>query len=97
MASSLLNGDGRLAATAERLGQARIIVHDLREDTLPTAVDGPADATLVETIDITTGGFLNDVRWETFPNATATLGAFTTANNLAPIGPGPTTNINLQP
>lgn len=96
-ADSLLNGEGRLAATAERLGQARIIVHDLREDTVAAPVDGPADATLVETIDITSGGFLNDARWETFPAATAGIGAFTTAANLAPIGPGPTTNINLQP
>lgn len=96
-ADSLLNGDGRLAATAERLGQARIVVHDLREDTLAAPVDGPCDATLVETIDITRGGFLNDARWETFPAATAGIGAFTTADNLTPIGPGPTTNINLQP
>jgi hypothetical protein len=97
MADSLLNGDGRLAATAERLGQARVIIHDLREDTLTAPVDGPCDATLVETIDITRAGFLNDSRWETFPALTAGIGAFTTADNLTSIGPGPTQNINLQP
>lgn len=86
-----------LFAPAPRLGLAEVVVHDLREDTVPAPVDGPCDATLTETIDITSGGFLNDPRWETFPAATASIGVFTTAANLAPIGPGPTTNINLQP
>lgn len=95
--SSNLNGPGVLRASAERLGLARMNLSDFQEDTFTAPVDGPADATLVETIDITTGGFLNDSRWETYPAATASIGVFNTADNLSPIGPGPTTNINLQP
>ena len=94
---SLLNSSAGLFATAERLGLARVNLSDLRTDTFQTAVDGPADATLVETIDITRASFLNDVRWETYPAATASIGVFQTADNLTPIGPGPTANINLQP
>lgn len=97
MASSLLNGPGGLFATAERMGLPRVNLADYPEDTYTPPVDGPADATLVETIDITRAGFLNDTRWETFPAATASIGAFTLADNLTPIGPGPTTNIPLQP
>lgn len=84
-------------APPHRLGLADVVLYDLQEDTVAAPADGPCDATLVETIDITSGGFTNDVRWETFPAATASIGVFTTAANLAPIGPGPTTNINLQP
>jgi hypothetical protein len=97
LASSLIGAGTVLWAPAPRLGLAQVIVHDLREDTLPTAVDGPADATLTETVDITRASFLNDIRWETAPAATASLGVFITADNQTPIGPGPTTNINLQP
>lgn len=95
--SSLLNGTTILFAPAERQGLARVNLTCLPEDAYTPPVDGPADATLVETIDITRAGFLNDVRWETFPADTAEIGVFTTADNLTPIGPGPTSNINLQP
>jgi hypothetical protein len=84
-----------LWAPAERLGLAQVILHDLRQETMPAAVDGPADATLVETIDITRASFLNDERWKLYDGGGATV--FSTADNLTPIGPGPTTNINLQP
>lgn len=84
-----------LFAPAPRLGLARVIVHDLRTDTVTSPVDGPADATLVETIDITRAAFLNDDRWGTFPGAS--LGVFITADSQTPIGAGPTTSINLQP
>jgi hypothetical protein len=83
-----------LWAPAERLGLARIILTDSHEETMPTAEDGPADATLVEPIDITRAGFLNDARWHLFDGAATT---FITADNLTPIGPGPTVNINLEP
>lgn len=95
-ASSIIGPGTVLWAPAEKVGQARIFLADHREDIIPTVVDGPADAVLQETVDITKAGFLNDIRWETAPAATAPLGVFTTAANLAPIGPGPTTNINLQ-
>jgi hypothetical protein len=97
MASSLLGAGVVLWAPAERIGLARVNLSDFQEDALAPPVDGPADAILVETIDITSAGFLNDTRWETFPAVTASLGPFTTAANLVPIGPGPTVNINLQP
>lgn len=95
--SSLLNGTTILFAPAERQGLARVNLTYLPEDAYTPPVDGPADAALVETIDITRAGFLNDVRWKTFPADTAEIGVFTTADNLTPIGPGPTSNINLQP
>jgi len=84
-----------LWAPAWRVGLAQVILHDLRTETMPAAVDGPADATLVETIDITRASFLNDERWKLYDGGGATV--FETADNLTPIGPGPTTNINLQP
>jgi len=93
--SSLLN-TAALFASAERMGLARLDLVDAQEDTFTAPEDGPADAVLVETIDITTGGFLNDLRWETYPADTATIGVFTTADNSAPIGDGGTTNISLQ-
>ena len=63
-------------------------------DNLPSPTDYLTTAVLVETIAITAGGFLNDARWKTYPGIGATV--FTTANNLAPIGPGPTTPVKLD-
>lgn len=93
--SSLLNM-ASLFASAARMGLARTDLVDAQTDTYTAPTDGPADATLVETIDITTGGFLNDDRWRTYPGTGASLGTFTTADNSTPIGSGGTTNINLQ-
>lgn len=84
-----------LWSSAERQGIARIELTDHPADTLPDPTDGPADATLVEPIDITRAAFLNDSRWVLYPPGLATT--FITADNLTPIGPGPTTNINLEP
>lgn len=82
-----------LWASAERLGIARINLTDSHQETMPAPVDGPADATLEEPIDITRAAFLNDTRWKLFPGTTV----FITADNLTPIGPGTPININLQP
>lgn len=81
-----------LWSPAERQGIAQIILGNSQADTLPDPVDGPCNATLVETIDITKASFLNDPRWEMFPGTIT----FQTASNLAPIGPGPTTHITLE-
>jgi len=83
-----------LWAPAERLGLARVELSDARLDTLLQPVSGPGDATLVEPIDITKAGFLNDARWHLFDGSPTT---FIVADNLVPIGPGPTININLEP
>lgn len=66
-ATAVLGPSTVLFTTAERLGLARVNLTDSQQDTMPTAVDGPADATLVETIDITRAAFLNDSRWRTYP------------------------------
>lgn len=91
--SSVL-GQNVLWAPAERLGQAHIELSDFQTETMPAAADGPADATLVEPIDITRAGFLNDSRWGLYDGI---VQSFITADNLTPIGAGPTTNINLEP
>jgi hypothetical protein len=93
-ATSVLGVGTVLWAPPERVGLAHFELSEFAEDTMPTAVDGPADAILSEPIDITRASFLNDVRWQTF-GGIATV--FMTADNLTPIGPGPTTNISLQP
>lgn len=95
-----------LFAPADRLGLASITLRDHHaEDVLPE-VYVPGTATyespisdfgtgfLVETIDITRGAFLNDVRWKTFPNTDALV--FRTLDNATPVGPGPTTQVQLS-
>lgn len=70
-----------LWATAERLGLARTNLSGWsNEDTWPgPAVDGPADATLVETIDIDRAAFLNDLRWLTSPGDLTATSLFSTS------------------
>jgi hypothetical protein len=93
--ASVLNDSADvLFATAERLGQARINLGDFREDTWGGATDGPADATLQETFDQTKVSLLNVDDWVLYDGVNP---SFICADNLAPIGPGATTNINLQP
>jgi hypothetical protein len=87
-------GTSVLWATAERLGQAHINLTDHQADTLVVGTTGPAEATLVEPIDITRAAFLNDSRWRLFGGLPIT---FICAENLTPIGPGPTTTVVLEP
>jgi hypothetical protein len=82
-------GGGILSGRALRLGLPAIALTDLQTDQFSTAEDGPAEGLLSEPIDITRASFLNDARWRTFPGIGASLGAFTTADNGTPIGPGP--------
>ena len=66
--TTLLNdADKVLYATAERLGLFRANLVDTQAETMPTAVDGPADAELVETIDANKAGFLNVPGYTLFP------------------------------
>jgi len=62
----------------------------------PTDDDNSAVGTLVEPIDITRAGFLNDGRWRTYPPGVGQT-TFTTASNLTSIGPGPTDSFTLEP
>jgi hypothetical protein len=95
--SSVLGGNTAgnvLWAPADRLGLAHVSLADLREDTLPTAVDGPADAILQETFDQSRVSLLNVDDWVLFDGVGT---SFATADNLTPIPAGTTTNVNLQP
>lgn len=91
----LLCGSSVLFADFDRLGGFRFDFGDLREDTLPTAVDSNATATLTETLDPTRVARLNREEWPLFDNVTTT--PFILADNLTPIPPGGTTVIVLQP
>lgn len=95
--SEIGRSGGILNGPAHLLGHAVMALENRVADTLPEAVDGPATATLVETVDITRASFLNDDRWRTHPGTGATLGPFILADNLTYIGPGPTVTIQLQP
>lgn len=83
---SLLGAPGVvLWAPADRLGQARVELGDMRADTLPTPIDGLTEMTLFEPIDTSRGGFLNDARWHLYDGSPTT---FSTYDNLTPAGPG---------
>jgi len=94
---------GVLYAPAEHMGEVRLTLADLRQETMPAPVDGPSTGILEEPIDILKGGFLNDPRWGLAdgvlpdPSLGTYPAAFHTIDNLTPVGPGSTTNITLQP
>jgi len=90
---SLLN-EATIWTPAERQGLARMNLADSEADTLLPPISGPATSTMREPIDITRAAFLNDNRWQLF-GGTATV--FITAENLTPIGPGPTIVRTLEP
>ncbi len=105
--SSVLSSGFILWTPAEKLGLFKSRLSNLGlEDVLPKIYDSstgqlespigdnPAIATLSETIDITRASFLNDSRWKTFPGTGAAV--FMTADNMTPIGSGPTTIRSLS-
>ena len=92
-----LNSSAVLWAGFPRLVDARFDLTNLFDDTLPTPVDGPCDATLTEQWDPDFISLLNNTNWKLFDNAGNPPAYFITANNLAPIPPGSTVTINLQP
>lgn len=66
--TTLLNDtDNVLFASAERLGLFRANLTDTQTETMNAVVDGPADAELVETVDINRAGFLNVPKYTLFP------------------------------
>jgi hypothetical protein len=81
-----------------RLSEVRFEFEVRHEDAVPQAVDGPATATLTETFDPSYVAYLNNPGWALFDGVTSTTPPmFICANNLAPIPPGSTTVIVLQP
>ena len=93
--ASVLGDNGNvLWATADRLGLAHMNLGDFHTESMPQAVDGPADAVLQETHDQSRVSLLNVDDWVLFDGVGT---PFATADNLTPIPAGTTTNINLQP
>lgn len=88
-------GNAVLWAPFDKLLGASINLEDHPSDTLGPYSDGPATATLEEPLDITFLSLLNNSFWTLFDGVGT---PFITANNLAPIPPGPPpTVIVLQP
>lgn len=77
-----------------RLSEAQFNLEQAEDETMPQAVDGPADATLFEPLNPSFVSYLGDFSKVLFDGINP---SFTLTNNLAPIPPGATTNINLQP
>ena len=96
-AVTTLNSTAALWAKFPRLMEATMTLSDFLEDAMPAATDGPCDATLQETWDLDYVSLLNADTWKLFDNAGEPPVYFKTADNLAPVPAGSTTNINLQP
>jgi len=77
--------------------QAKLTLGVRNTDTVPTAVSSRGIATVAEPWDKTFISLLNDPAWKVFDNAGTPPLYFITANNLAPIPPGPMTVITLEP
>ncbi len=91
---SVLGGGGVLWAPPSRLAEAWFEFNWLNEDTIGSVVDSGATATLEEPLDSTLISLLNNAHWKLFDGVSP---SFITASNLAPIPPGPTVVIPLQP
>lgn len=83
-----------LFATFDRLGETHTSLSNKKQDTVATATDSRAIATLTQALDPTKVSYLNNTHWHLYNGAGA---AFITALNTAPIPPGPTTIITLEP
>jgi hypothetical protein len=81
-----------LFTTFDRLLGARLDLNIKPSDALGPYVDGPAVAILAQPFDPAYVSLLNNSYWNTFPGTVT----FITANNLAPIPPGPTVVITLE-
>lgn len=79
-------------AKPDRLGVVHQALSDRRAETFPTPQDSSVQATLVETIDTSRASFLNVSTWRLYYGAGT---PFRTADNLTPIGAGPTQNLTL--
>jgi hypothetical protein len=86
-------GAGIVLFTAfDRLLGARLDLTIKPSDALGAYLDGPAVAILAQPFDPAYVSLLNNSYWNTFPGTVT----FITANNLAPIPPGPTVVITLE-
>ena len=94
---SVLGQDAVLWAPRPRIVEAQVNLSDLRRDSTPTPVDSRCIATFTEPWDHTYISLLNNSAWKLFDNAGTPPTYFFTANNLAPIPPGPTTTRILEP
>jgi hypothetical protein len=92
-APSLL-GATVLWAPFPRLAEARFDLELTPTEPMPLAVDGRCTATFTEPWDPAFISYLNNPYWHLFDGLPT---AFITANNLAPIPPGPTTTIVIVP
>jgi hypothetical protein len=91
---SLLGVGSVLWAPASRLSEATFDFGYKNSDTIGGATSSRAIATLTEPMDPTKVSLLNNVYWTLFNG----IGhPFITAANLAPIGPGTTTVVTLEP
>lgn len=85
-----------LWAAFPRLMEARLDLGDRHQEEFAPVVDGPATATFQEPWDSDYVSLLNNTYWELTPPS-AGKALFQTAQNLAPIPPGPVVSIVLQP
>jgi len=91
-----LNADV-LWAPFPRLFEATTAVSDTQEDTILAPTDGPATATFTEAWDLSYVSLLNNTEWKLFDNGPTPPEYFKTADNTAPIPPGSTVVVVLQP
>ncbi len=90
-------GGASLWAPFPRLAEARFEFRDLREEPMPQAVDSRCIATYTEPWDKNYVSLLNNTYWKLYDGGATPPAYFITANNLAPIPPGPTVVVVLQP
>ncbi len=90
-------GGAVLWAPFPRLAEARFEMRDLREETMPLAVDSRCIATFREPWDPAYVSLLNNTHWKLYDGGVTPPAYFICADNLAPIPPGPTVVIVLEP
>ena len=84
-----------LWAPFPRLFEATMVVSDTQTETMPQASDGYVTATFTQAWDLSYVSLLNVTDWKLFDNGATPPEYFRTADNLAPIPPGPTTCVVL--
>jgi hypothetical protein len=91
-----LNSTAVLWAKFPRLMEATLNLDYHVEDTFSRPTDNSCSMTMVQPWDLDYVSLLNNTGWKLFDNAGEPPNYFCTANNLAPILPGPTTITVLQ-
>jgi hypothetical protein len=95
--TSAIGGGSVLWAPKPRISEAHLDLADLQEDVIAPPVDSHCIATFREPWDQDYVSLLNNTHWKLFDNGTEPPVYFATAANLAPIPPGPTVTVVLQP